>query len=280
MPDILPAMQPSADVDVGIVYTHERQYMPRLLSSLGHSAPGLQQRLILVDNASRDGVDQWRPYFPNLAVLRNDDRLHYAANLNRVLETANSTYVLLMNTDMYFDPAEQCVAKMVRFMNEQPECGLAGCRLLHADGSHAPSARRFQTLRIILARRLGLGRLMEGTLRDYFYTDHAAENTWECDWLSGCFLMVRRQAFEEVGGFDAGFIKYFEDVDFCLRMARAGWRVMYHGATYCYHLEQRASAQVFSADARRHLRSYLRWLLKWGLSPGRAISTGDRRRAA
>ena len=67
--------------------------------------------------------------------------------------------------------------------------------------------------------------------------------------------MVRRQAFQQVGLFDESFGKYFEDVDICLRMARAGWRVMYHGGTSCYHIEQRASRRLLSRDAWRHARA-------------------------
>jgi GT2 family glycosyltransferase len=122
---------------------------------------------------------------------------------------------------------------------------------------------------VILARRLGLGRWMRRTLADYLYEEYAPEESWECDWLSGCFLMVRREAFEEVGFFDTGFAKYLEDVDICLRMARSDWRVMYNGGTYCYHLEQRGSRRLFSTDALQHLRSYLRWVLKWGFAPDR-----------
>ena len=80
--------------------------------------------------------------------------------------------------------------------------------------------------------------------------------------------MIRRQALEEVGPLDERFGKYFEDVDICLRMARAGWRVMYHGGAHCYHLEQRASGKIFSLDAWRHLRAYLHWLRKWGWEEG------------
>ena len=75
------------------------------------------------------------------------------------------------------------------------------------------------------------------------------------------------EAVEGVGLFDESFGKYFEDVDMCLRMARAGWQVMYHGATSAYHIEQRASRNLFSADAWKHLRSYLYWLSKWGYRP-------------
>jgi GT2 family glycosyltransferase len=204
-------------------------------------------------------------------VLRNSERLHYAANLNRILAASSARYVLLLNTDMFFDPQQQCPARMVEFMDGHAECGISGCRLLHADGGDALAARRFQTASTILARRLGLGRVMSDTLRRYLYQDRSPRESFECDWLSGCFLMLRRTAFQEVGLFDESFGKYFEDVDMCLRMARCGWRVMYHGSTSCYHLEQRASRKVLSADAWRHFRSYLYWLGKWGYF--RATST-------
>jgi GT2 family glycosyltransferase len=257
---------------VGVIYTHERQFMPRLLDTLGRSADGFASRLLLVDNASADGAEQWRPLLPRMDIVRNDRRLHYAANLNRVLAVCDARYALLLNTDMYFDPPTQCVARMIEFMDAHPRCGVAGCRLLHGDGEHAPSARRFQTLSTILARRLGLARVLPGTIDHYLYADRAAEDTFTCDWLSGCFLMVRREAIAEAGQFDERFVKYFEDVDLCLRIARAGWEVWYHGQPYCYHLEQRDSAQLFSPDARRHLRSYLRFLAKWGFSPARHIA--------
>jgi hypothetical protein len=187
-----------------------------------------------------------------------------------------------MNTDMYFDPPEQCLARMVKFMDRQADCGVSGCRLYHADGAFAYPARRFQSLPSILARRLGLGRLLRKTIDRHLYREHAIDDAWECDWLSGCFLMVRREAINDIGFFDQGFVKYFEDVDLCLRMARAGWRVMYNGGAYGYHLERRGSKRLFSADACRHLKSYLRWLWKWGFSPEHHVAAAPAalRRAA
>ncbi len=254
----------SRDLDVGVIYTGERDLMGPLLSTMKASAPELDYRLILVDNRSRDGVEPWRQIIPETKVLQNRERLHYAANLNRILAASTARYVLLMNTDMFFDPRQQCLTRMVNFMDSHPNCGIAGCRLLHADGHDARAARRFQTLSVIAARRLGLGALMRRTLERYFYMDHAPGESFDCQWLSGCFLMLRNKAVEEVGLFDESFNKYFEDVDMCLRMARGGWQVMYHGATSAYHIEQRSSRNVFSADAWKHLRSYFHWLGKWG----------------
>ena len=255
------------DLDIGVIYTYERAWMPRLLQSLHGSASGASLRLLLVDNASADGAQQWKRCFPETTLLHNARRLGYAANLNRILRASTAPYILLLNTDVYFDPQQQCLAKMLRFMDEHPRCGVAGCGVYHADGGYAYPARRFQTLPIILSRRLGLGRVLPGAVRRYLYQERGIDESFACDWLSGCFLLVRREAFLDVGYFDEHFAKYFEDCDICLRMARHGWDVMYHGAAHCYHLEHRGSRRLFSRDAWTHLRSYVRWLQKWGFAP-------------
>jgi N-acetylglucosaminyl-diphospho-decaprenol L-rhamnosyltransferase len=265
------------DVDVGFIYTHERRFMTPLVSSLALSARGVSMRMILVDNASEEGVGEWRLDVPETIVVRNGERLGYAANLNRILEVSTARYTLLLNTDMYFEPSEQCVAKMVRFMDAHPDCGVAGCGLYHPDGTFGFPARRFQTPAMIAARRLGLSRFLGHTVDSYLNRDRPHDAVYDCDWLSGCFLMVRREAFEEVGPFDLRFRKYFEDVDFCLRMGKAGWRVMINGETWCYHLEQRASKKLFSRDAFVHMQSYLIWLAKWGWRPERQIAPVARR---
>lgn len=272
-------MSPSRlDVDIGVIYTHERGCMRPLVSSLAGSCADISARLILVDNASADGVGEWQAIFPRTLVLRNERRLGYAPNLNRILEASTARHVLLLNTDMYFDPAEQCVARMVRFMDARPDCGISGCRLYHADGSNAFPARRFLTIGSIVARRTGL---LRGRVESLLYRERRPDEVFACDWLSGCFLMVRRTAYEQVGGLDCRFRKYFEDVDWCLRMARSGWGVLFNGGTYGYHLEQRASRRLFSRDALSHLASYLRWLAKWGFDPRRHLAAGrDLRRAA
>ena len=265
------------DLDVGIIYTHEQVWMGPLLSTLKASVGDLAIRLLLVDNNSVSGVQPWSGVIPETVVLRNTSCLPYAANLNRIVAASSARYVLLMNTDMFFDPRQQCPARMVEFMDDHSECGIAGCRLYHPDGSEAMAARRFQRLSTIIARRLGLGRLMRRTLDRYFYRDHAPDDSFVCEWLSGCFLMVRREALQQVGFFDESFGKYFEDVDMCLRMAQAGWKVMYHGKTCCYHVEQRASRHPFCMDGWRHLRAYLTWLNKWGPRAGRTANLPRRR---
>ena len=149
------------------------------------------------------------------------------------------------------------------------------------DGTAGPLAEAYR--RFLASPHLPAALLDEAYDSPYarhFYAEHAPDETWACDWLSGCFLMVRRAAIEQVGRFDERYGKYFEDVDMSLRMARAGWQVMYHGAASCYHLEQRASKSFLALDAWRHLRAYVRWLGKWGIHPSPAVTLRPYRRAA
>lgn len=268
---------PALDLDVGVIYTGERDLMPPLVKTLAGSGDGLAMRLILVDNASPDGAAQWTGLAPRVKVVANDRRYGYAANLNRILAASEARYTLLLNTDMYFDVSEQCLAKMVAFMDANPGCGLSVCRILHPDGSPGFSARRFPSWRVVAARRLGLRKFFGDALEQYLYQDQDPLSQFPCDWVSGCFMLVRREAIREIGRFDELYVKYFEDVDICLRLARAGWDVMYNGQTYCYHHEQRASRRVFSRDAWWHAWAYLRWQLKWG---GAAVRSVNHRRKA
>lgn len=254
--------QDEFDLDIGVIYTHEREFMTPLLSTLARSGDRLRLRLILVDNASDEGVSQWKDVFPHTRVVRNERRLGYASNLNRILEASTARYVLLLNTDMVFEPEEQSLQKIVDSLDGDPQCGLAGCRLYHPDGTYGYPARRFPRLTTILARRFSRIIRAPQTLSDYLYGEHDRQDTFTCEWLSGCFLMLRRECYQQVGRFDEGFRKYFEDVDYCGRVAQANWQVKFFGNTYCYHWEQRDSARLFSYDSWLHIASYARWLAK------------------
>jgi len=278
------------DLDIGLIYTAEASWIRPLLSSLWESRGDLRMRLILVDNRTSQGPPPWSGIFDETRVIRNPRRLGYAPNLNRIAEQSDAPLLLLLNTDMLFDPAAGCLERMVRFMGQHPQCGVAGCRLLHRDGSEGYAARRWPSWRAIAARRIpGLGHVWSQHAADHLYLDRPIDGTFECDWLSGCFLLLRREAREEIGAFDEGFRKYFEDVDYCWRMKQAGWQVMYHGATNCVHFEQRGSRMVFSGDAITHLRSFARWGWKQRWRRGKgvplppdlvAIPVGEERRRA
>ncbi len=253
-------------VDVGIIFTYERDFLVPLLKSLPRACGNTPSRLILIDNNSGADMAEFTAmaHPVPVKVVKNPSRLNYSKNLNVILNHSDSQYVLLMNTDMLFVEGDPCLEKMVRFMESHADCGLSCCRLIGNEGQFMWPARRYQNLGTVLSRRLPFFFKSEKRVTEYLYQHMDQKDRFDCDWVSGCFMMVRRKAFEQIGPVDEKFQKYFEDVDYCARMWAAGWKVIYNGETTCVHLEQRASKNLFSKDAFHHLKSYFYFLSKWG----------------
>jgi GT2 family glycosyltransferase len=159
-------------------------------------------------------------------VLENQRPLRLAANVNRGIASTSGEYVLAVNPDAI--PASDAVQALVSFADAHPRCGIAGPQMRWPDGSWQPSRRRFPTVRGTIVRRTPLRRL-KGTYaqRDHYELDERPEAPVQADWLLGAFLLMRRTMLEEIGGWDAGYRHYVEDIDLCYRAMRAGWERWY-----------------------------------------------------
>ena len=258
-------MTKSIDVSVSIISTNERHYIEKLLPTLYDAANGISMEVILIDNNSDDHLEELKNIdYPNLCIIRNSKRLGFCKNHNIGIENSNGRYILVLNPDILFEKGESCITEMVQFMDSHKSCGVSGCREYNFQKKFAYPARRFLNFRTILVRRLPQLFYSEKVMNSFFYKDHDIYSTFECDWLHGCFLFFKKEAVKQIGGFDTGYQKYFEDVDVCNRIHKAGWEVCFYGNTYYYHLEQRASKKLFSKDAILHIKSYLRWIKKRG----------------
>ena len=251
-------------ISVCIVATDVRHYIEDLIPTVYAGAQGLPIEVLLIDNASTDGVVELHGTRPALRVIRNTTRLGFSANHNIAIQAARGEYVLVLNPDVLC--SHDTLRATYDFMEGHRQCGVCGCAVYHPEGDFAHPARRFQTLPIILARRFPLARGNNRVIRKYFYQDRDVRQSFQCDWLSGCFLFFRRAALDQIGLFDMRFRKYFEDVDICRRVWKAGWQVWYFGGTSIIHMEQRASKRLLSKDAWLHVRSYAQWLAKYRTS--------------
>jgi hypothetical protein len=170
-----------------------------------------------------------------VTAIENDYPLGYAANLNIAVARTRGEAVLAVNPDAVPEPG--AVATLRDFMSTHPRCGVAGPRMVFPDGRPQPSRRRFPTVTGTVIRRTPLRRLIR--LQHHYHLDEPQPDApVECDWMLGGFLLLRRSMLDELGGFDAGFRLYGEDIDLQYRAMRAGWERWYVPAAVVTHVHQ------------------------------------------
>jgi len=207
------------ELSVIVVNWNTRDLLRECLAALHAADLPAPAETIVVDNASTDGsVDMVRGEFPGVTVLANEDNAGYARANNRALCRARGRYVLLLNSDTRVAPT--AIRTLWRFMEEHPAAAACAPRLVTVDGLAQRFAFGGEPTAAYLLRRLLARGLLGRDLHDW-----ACPEAREVDWASGACLLVRREAVDAVGLLDEEMFMYFEDVDWCLRMRRSGWRV-------------------------------------------------------
>ena len=163
----------------------------------------------------------------DVRVLENRRPRGYGANVNAGVARLRADVVITANPDTIARPG--AVQELVDVMVERSRCAVAGPQLLYPDGAWQPSRRRFPTVGGTLVRRTPIRWVADPKRhqRGHYLLDEQPSESVKADWMLGAFLLFRRSAFEELGGFDESFRLYGEDIDFCLRAAKAGWERWY-----------------------------------------------------
>jgi GT2 family glycosyltransferase/lipopolysaccharide/colanic/teichoic acid biosynthesis glycosyltransferase len=225
------------DVSVIIVNYNVRDFLLQSLQSLEKALREIPSEIFVVDNASDDGsVDVLRRRFPAIQLIRNTANLGFAKANNIALKKARGKFFLLINPDTIVQ--EDTIRVMIDFLQDHPDVGLAGCKILNPDGSFQPACRRsFPTPWVAFAKIFGLSKLFPKTklFGKYNLTYLDTEETYPVEAVSGSFMMLRKETYERVGGLDESFFMYGEDLDWCYRIRRAGWRIFYVHSTQIIH---------------------------------------------
>ena len=207
--------------------------------------PGLRLQIIVVDNASVDDtVARVRAEFPEVGLIVNAENRGFAAASNQALAAAQGRYLLLLNPDTVVPP--HGLEELVAFADRHPEAGIVGPQLRYPDGSLQYSARHFPTISAALFRNTWLGRAFPKAraVQAYLMTDWDHSEVWEVDWVSGAAMLIRREAYEQIGPLDERFYWGSEDVDYGWRAHRAGWKVLYTPTPSIIHTVGRSSDQA------------------------------------
>ncbi len=254
---------------LGIVNTNETKLLMRCLDSIFNQEIRLDYHVVVVDNNSQDNVlELLRESYPEITVVAKKSNDGYASAVNEAIRALDSEYALILNPDIIIRPGALDTA--IDYLDEHQDIGIAGAKLLNPDGTVQFSCRTFYTLPILLYRRMFLGKLFPNSpvITRHLMSDWDHNSVRDVDWVLGACMLVRRSALHEVGLMDDGFFLYFEDVDWCYRMHRHGWRVCYLPDAEMIHDHQRKSAKGFmNKNARLHLTSMLRFYSKWGKIP-------------
>jgi N-acetylglucosaminyl-diphospho-decaprenol L-rhamnosyltransferase len=237
---IPPIAAEAPDISVVVVNYNTAHLFGELFAALEASRGALKLQVIMVDNASRDGsVDILRTKYPNVKLIENPTNVGFGRANNQALPWIRGRYVLLLNTDAFMAP--DTLKTTVDFMNAHPRCGVLGVKLVGRDGAMQPSCRYFPTPWNVFLARTGLKRFFPGTrLVDDMSWDHASVR--ECDWVPGCYYLMRREVIERVGLFDPRYFLYYEEVDHCRRVRQAGWSVNYYPFTQVVHIGGESAA--------------------------------------
>jgi N-acetylglucosaminyl-diphospho-decaprenol L-rhamnosyltransferase len=232
-------------LDVVIVSYQCCELLERCLASLEqHPFTRGEMRVHVVDNASTDRTAELvERRFPRVRLRRLARNVGFSVANNEVLREADGELVLLLNPDT--EMTAGALDAVALALEAQPDVGMLGCRLVRDDGSFDHAAKRsFPTPLSALAHFVGIGRRARtGRLAQYRAPELGEHDCGDVDAVNGAFMLVRRDALNDVGLLDEGYWLYMEDLDWCLRFHQNGWRVWYEGGVTVVHVKAGTSGR-------------------------------------
>jgi len=247
------------DLSIIIVHRNGVELLRDCLVSLPKGTEGLSTQVIVVDNGSIDeSVEMVREEFPEVELISVMMNLGFTRGNNRGLQIARGRYVCLLNNDT--QSCANAFAPAIEWLDENPDAGIAGLKLLNQDGSRQLSCRRFPSFQQALFNRYSLLTKLfpENPYSKNYLMSDVDDTVREVDWVSGACLIVRREVINRIGGLDERFFMYSEDVDYCLRCWKTGWRVVYLPIGEVYHYVGKTSSRYpYMPMIERHKSMYL-----------------------
>jgi len=225
----MPTESNPIEISVVIVGWNAKHYLELCLDSLVKSPPRRNVEVLVVDNASSDGsAEMIEAKYPWVKLIKSGENLGFAKGNNVAIRQTTGRYIALVNPDVIVFPG--CLDALADFLDKNPKVGNVGPRVLNPDMSMQSTCRRFPSLwnNFCSATRL------ESTFKGipFFAGEHmfyfAHDRTLAVDVLVGCFSMIRRETFDQVGLLDEGLFMYGDDVDWCRRARNGGWQVVFH----------------------------------------------------
>jgi len=209
---------PAPVLSIILVNFNDALHLPECLSSIETNAGGIDREVMVVDNASTDGSAALvAERFPRVRLIRNEKNEGFGRANNRAVRDSRGEFLLFLNTDVVLHVG--ALGLLMEEMRAHPETGAVGPALLTPSGRFQASFGGRTGFFSELAKKSFLNGLRTWSL-------WKEKDAFKVRWVSGAFLLTRRQVFLEAGGFDEGYFLYFEDIDLCERVLEKGWKVI------------------------------------------------------
>jgi len=251
------------NISVIIVSWNAKSFLQDCLESLTEQADPQSTEIIVVDNASSDGSPEMvAAKFPGVILIQTGKNLGFAKANNIGIHKSSGRYIALVNSDIKV--LGNCLSELGDYLDQHPDVGVVGPKILNSDLTLQISCRQFPTLWNNFCEASGLAKAFSGSRlfsgEQMFYFCH--DQVRDVDVLVGCFWLVRRIAFEAAGRLDEGYFIYAEDVDWCKRCWEVGWRVVFFPGPQAIHYRGGSSANDPERFALEQQRAILRYWSK------------------
>ena len=222
-----------------IIAYNSCDFIPACLKSVRDACEGIDSQIIVLDNGSNEPIiPEIKNFFPEVEWIDSKENLGFGKGCNLAEKHATKPYLFFINPDTII--SKNAFREMLNFMEEHPDAGTVGCRILNEDGSLQWACRRsFPTIVSAVSKTIGLAALFpkSKTLASYNMTYADPDEMTEVDAISGSFFCIRRDVYEKLNGFDEDFFMYGEDLDLCFRTKQMGLKNYYTPVTNILHFK-------------------------------------------
>lgn len=254
------------------IVNYNQKYFPRLcVESLRKSVTDFDFEIIVCDNDSHDESIEYLRQADKEGLIRLVEpkkNIGYGAGHNFAAGHAKGDYILISNTDITVEP--NTLQKMVDYMEKHKEVGMLGPKLMYHNGEIQQSCRRNFKIFDLFIKRTFLKKIgpFKKRYRDYIMADFDHNGIQEVDLLVGAFMLLPRDLYEKIGGFDKRYFMFMEDFDLCQKVHRAGKKVVYFPEAVVLHYHKRLSEGklfklLFKKTSWWHLSSAIKYHWKW-----------------
>ena len=251
-------------VSVIIITWNAKHFLEKSLPSLFQKNSGFDFELIIIDNNSTDGTgDYVKINYPEAKYFYNTENKGVAPARNQGLKIASGKYILILDVDTEFI-TDNALDKLYSFMENNSDVGLIGAQLIGTDGKVQRSCLGFPSVWVkMLVRFENLPLLRNLSMfRKYYLLDRDLTKATEVDYVIGAFQFIRRDCINKIGLYDDRIFYGPEDIDFCLRLRKHGYKTIYYPDVKLFHYYQRITKKIFSKITLKHFNGLLHFFWK------------------